>query len=173
MTQPSVLITHHLSSSELIPELLKDILSKGAECRFKAKGHSMSPFIKDGDVVTVSPLLPASPGIGDVVAFIHKETGRLLIHRIVGRNGESYLIRGDNTLEGDGLIHKANILGFVTKVERNEKEVLLGLGPEKFFIAFLTQRGLFTSLLLPVWIMIRRIFSIPPFGFLKTLLIGK
>lgn len=156
MTQSSSLLTHTPQSSSLslryfVADLVKDILSQGAECRFQANGHSMSPFIKDGDVVTVSPILHSSPGIGDVVAFIYKETGKLLIHRIVEKNGESYLTRGDNTLEGDGLIYSANILGSVTKVERNGKQVSLGLGPERFLISLLTRKGLLLSFVLPVW----------------------
>ena len=156
MTQFSSLITHLPQSSSLsphyfVPDLVKDILSQGAECRFQANGHSMSPFIKDGDIVIVSPILHVSPGIGDVVAFIYKETGRLLIHRVVGKNGESYLTRGDNTLEGDGLIYSANILGYVTKVERNGKKVSLGLGPERFLIARLTRKGLLLSFVFPIW----------------------
>jgi signal peptidase I len=156
MTQSSLLTTDLPQPSSLgphyfVPDLVKDILSQGAECRFQAKGHSMSPFIKDGDVVTISPVLRSSPGIGDVVAFIYEETGKLLIHRVVGKNGESYLTRGDNTLQGDGLIYIANILGYVRKVERKGKRVSLGLGPERFLIAFFTRKGLLLSFVLPVW----------------------
>lgn len=156
MTQSSALITHLPQSSFLSPryfvtDLVKDILSQGAECRFQANGHSMGPFIKDGDIITVSPILRSSPGIGDVVAFIHKETGRLFIHRVIGKNGESYLTRGDNTLEGDGFVSEANILGYVTKVERNGKKVFLGAGPERFLIAYLTRKGFFLSFVLPIW----------------------
>jgi hypothetical protein len=117
----------------------------------------MSPFIKDGDVVTVSPVLRSSPGIGDVIAFTYKETGRLLIHRVVGKNGESYLTRGDSTLEGDGPIYSANILGYVTKVERNGKKVSLGLGPERFLIAYLIRSGLLFTIMLPMWKIVRSV----------------
>jgi signal peptidase I len=134
-----------------MPDIVKDILSDGGECRFQANGHSMSPFIKDGDVVTVSPIVRSSPGIGDVVAFIHKETGRLLIHRVVGKNEESYLTRGDNALEEDGFTCRANILGHVTKVARSGKKVFLGLGPERFLIAYLNRKGLLLSFVLPIW----------------------
>ena len=84
----------------------------------------MSPFIKDGDVLTISPL-SSSPGIGDVVAFIYPETGRLVIHREIGKKGGSYLIKGDNALETDGLVHKENIFGFVKRVERKGKKVFI------------------------------------------------
>jgi signal peptidase len=155
MTQPAELMTHHLSGSEVLPELVKDILSKGVECRFQAKGHSMSPFIKDGDIVTISPLTRSSPGLGDVVAFNHPETGKLFVHRIVLKKRDSYIVKGENAFEADGLIKKGNILGFVTRVERKGKKVLLGLGPERFLIAFLTRRGLLFPLLSPIRKIIR------------------
>jgi signal peptidase I len=149
----SVLSTHNSSLSEL----LEAVLCKGLDCRFQAKGHSMSPFIKNGDVITVSPLNGTSPGLGDVAAFIRKGTGRLVIHRVVGKREDSYFIKGDNASEADGLVQKANILGFVTGVERKGKKVFIGLGPERFLIAFLTRRGLLFPMLLPAWRIFRPI----------------
>lgn len=145
----SILITHHSLS-----ELLTAVLTKGLHCCFIATGHSMSPFIKDGDEITVSPLHDSSPCLGAVVALIHPENGRLAIHRVVGKKGDSYLIKGDNSSDFDGFVQKENILGFVTKVEREGKNISIGLGPERFLIAFLTRRGLF-PLLLSVWRLIR------------------
>jgi hypothetical protein len=160
MTQSSELITHHLSGSEVLPELVKDILSKGVECRFRAKGHSMSPFIKDGDVVTVSPLNGTSPGLGNVTAFIHKDTGRLVIHRVVGKRRDFCFIKGDNAAEADGLFQKTNLLGFVTELERKGKKVFFGLGPERFLIALLTRTNLLVPVLRPAWRIFRPIVRI-------------
>ena len=87
---------------------------------------------------------------GEVVAIIHPETGRLIVHRIIGKKGEDYLIKGDNTPDADGLIAASNILGRVKKVERNNRNVFLGLGPERLLISFLT-RWRFLPLLRPVW----------------------
>ena len=143
--------------SSLLSNLLRDVLHNGSHCRFQTTGYSMSPFIKGGDVITISPLL-SSLGIGDVVAFIHPVTSRLAIHRVVGRKGDSYLIKGDNTHDTDGLVHKAKILGYITGVERNGRSVSLGLGPERFLIAFINRTGLFSLLLFPIWRIIRPIF---------------
>ena len=145
-----------LSGAALL-ELLQAVLDKGAPFRFQAKGFSMTPFVRDRDVITVSPLPGTSPGLGDVVAFIKPETGKLAVHRVVGKRGDSYLIKGDNSPEGDGLVPKANVLGRVSRVERDGKRVFLGLGPERFLIAFLTRRGLLFPLLLPVWRLVRPI----------------
>jgi hypothetical protein len=97
-----------------------------------------------------------------VVVFVHPETGRLIIHRVVGKRGDSMLIRGDNTHDADGLIPKTNILGRVTEVERDEREVFIGLGPERILIAFLTRKRLLFPLLLPVWRLVQPIIRRSP-----------
>jgi hypothetical protein len=116
----------------------------------------MSPFIKDGDAITVSPKIGCSPRFGDVVAFIHPRTEKLFIHRVVWKRRDAYIVKGENTLESDGLIKKENILGVVTKVERKGKKVFLGLGPERFLIALLTRKNLLLPVLLPVWRIFRQ-----------------
>jgi hypothetical protein len=122
-----------------LARLMESVLEKKAVCRFRASGFSMSPFIKDGDVVTVSRLTDRPVDLGRAVAFILPETGKLVIHRVVGIKGNSYLIKGDSRLVPDGLVPGGNILGFVTKVERGGKVVTLGLGPERILIAFLSR----------------------------------
>jgi hypothetical protein len=145
-----------LSGPDLI-ELLRAVLDKGVPFRFRAKGFSMSPFIKDDDVITVSPLTDGSIRSGDVVAFIRPEMKKLVIHRVVGQKGEYFHIKGDNIPDTDELIPVANILGRVTRVERSGKEIFFGLGPERFLIAFLTRRRLLFPLLYPLWRMVRPI----------------
>lgn len=142
-------------SGPALAELLRAVLDKGMPFRFRAKGFSMSPFVKDGDVITVSPLSGASPRLGDVVPCIGPETGKLFVHRVVGKRGDFCIIRGDNTPEADGLVSKANVLGRVTRVERDGKRVFLGLGPERLLIALLTRRGLLLPLLRPMWRLVR------------------
>jgi hypothetical protein len=151
MTQSSVLNTQHLNPSELLPELVKEVLSKGVECRLQVKGYSMSPFLKDGDVVTISPIVDSSPGFGNVIAFIHPRTEKLIIHRVVGKIEDACLVKGENALEPDGLIERRRIIGIITRVERKGKKVFFGLGPERFLIALLTRKNLLLPALRPVW----------------------
>ena len=142
-------------SGPALVQLLRAVLGKGALVRFRAKGFSMSPFIKNEDVVTLSPLQNASPGIGEVIAFVLQETDKLCVHRVVGKKGGFYVTKGDNSSEADESVPRENILGFVTRVERGGKEVFLGLGPERFLIGFLGGRGLLLPLILPVWKVVR------------------
>ena len=134
-------------SGPALVELLMAVLDKGMPFRFQAKGVSMTPFIKDEDVITVSPLSGAFPRRGDVVAFTHPGTGRLVIHRVVGKKGRHFLLKGDNVSRVENKVPEKNLLGFVTIVERNSKQVFLGLGPERFLIALLTRIGLLSHVL--------------------------
>ena len=148
-------------SSQQLEKLMRGVFGKGACFRFQGKGFSMSPFIKDGDVLTIAPVQGSAPCFGDVVVFTHPNTGRLIIHRIIGKRADSYLTKGDNAPEGDGLISRAAILGRVTKVERNGKLISFGLGPDRFIIAFVTRTGLL-PLVWPVWRLVRFIMRRRP-----------
>jgi hypothetical protein len=131
-----------LSGAALV-ELMRAVLAKGASFRFRAKGWSMAPFIRDGDVICVSPLAASGPMIGDVVAFFTPEMQRLVVHRVVLRRGDACVSRGDN-VPGmtDGTISGKHILGRVTRVTRDGRDVWLGLGPERRLIALLSRTGL-------------------------------
>lgn len=130
-----------LSSIALL-KLIQSTLAKEASFRFRAKGFSMSPFIKDNDIVTISALSGAAIDFGEPIIFIHPQTGKLIIHRVVGRDGDAYLIKGDSVPDADGSIPKENILGCVAKVERKGKIISFGLGPERFIIGFLSRTKL-------------------------------
>ena len=134
-------------SGAVLSQLLSAVLEKGVPFRFRANGFSMSPFIRDGDVVTISPLFDLTPRLGDVVAVIQPGTGRLVLHRVVGKKSSSYIIKGDNLSEEDGLVSPENILGFVTKVERKGERVGVGFGPERILVGMLNQKGLLIPLL--------------------------
>ena len=129
-------------SNESLIEVIKSIFNKNSFFRFKVAGFSMSPFIKDSDTVTISPLSTGRLFFGKSTVFIHPNTKNLVIHRIVGRNNGCFIIKGDAIGEPDGFIPKENILGFVAKIERNGRNVRLGLGIERLLIAFLSKNGL-------------------------------
>lgn len=61
-------------------------------------GDSMEPTLSDGDFVVLQE--QASYDVGDIVTFPVPEgeagAGALVIHRIVGAQGDKYVLRGDN-----------------------------------------------------------------------------
>ncbi len=129
-------------SMEALVELLKAVVEKGRSFRVQALGFSMHPFIRNKNYITISPLSPDRPKLGDIVAFIQEGTGKLVIHRVVRSKKNQYLIKGDNTSAPDGLVPKGNILGYVTKIDKDGKTLRFGSGPEKVFIAFVSRKNL-------------------------------
>lgn len=140
---PDVMKNDLSLSGEALIELMRAVHSKGLPFRFNAGGHSMAPFIRDGDVISVSPISSRLPDPGDVVAFLHPETKLLCIHRVLSGNKDAFLLQGDNMPgKPDGVIPRKAIMGRVTRVERRGRRIRLGLGPERRLIALLNHRGL-------------------------------
>ena len=110
-------------------QLSEEILTRGASLRFKAKGNSMRPFIKDGDVLVITPVDFSEVQRGDVILFRQGE--RALVHRLVSRRGdegEILIVKGDAYLSPDPPLHADQVLGKVTRVGRDGRRVNLDRG---------------------------------------------
>jgi signal peptidase I len=119
--------------------LMSAVLLNGTPFRFQASGFSMSPFIKDGDVITISRVNVKKVSLGDVVAFINPVNGSLSVHRVVEHKTNAYLIKGDNSAKLDSWVGQEQILGRITHVERSEQTIRFSLGPERFLIALFSR----------------------------------
>jgi hypothetical protein len=135
-------------SRDSFETLMKDVLDKGVPFRFRAAGYSMSPFIKDGDVLTVDPISFRLPKRGDVVVFKKSATGEIVVHRVLKKMDEAYLVKGDNLLDEDGRVYKKDIFGTVKAVDRNGRAVRFGIRWGKGMIACLNRGKLLAALLL-------------------------
>lgn len=129
-------------SGKAMLELMSAVLAKGRAFRFQARGWSMNPFIHDGDVIYVSPFQKKMPSVGEVVAYSQPTSEKLVVHRLVRRLGDKWLILGDNSVDAIGeQVPDSNLIGRVTRIERNSKKVWLGLGPERYLIALFSRTG--------------------------------
>jgi hypothetical protein len=166
-------------------DLMQAVLARGRSFRFRARGWSMTPFIRDGDVITIAPAqppdrnprLPTSSSqsardltkarncdVGRVVAFVSTPSRRLVVHRIIGRYNSGFFIQGDN-LSGPvtETVGVEDILGRVVRIERGSRRIWLGLGPERYAIAVLTRAGLLLPIRSRVAVL-RRVFRRRPHG---------
>lgn len=143
-----VVKAHELSlSSVALLELMRAVLNRNLPFRFCARGWSMVPFIRDGDVITVAPLQHPSPKVGEVIAFVRPGEEKLVVHRVVTKRSTLVITQGDNGgCYMEEVIPKENVLGVVTRIERNGNKVWLGLGYERFAIAWLSRARLLTPL---------------------------
>lgn len=134
-------------SGPALLELMQAVLAKGVPFRFRARGWSMTPFVRDSDIITIKPFQETTPVIGDIVAFTRPTEGRLVVHRIVNRHGSDFMIQGDSAPDHpDGVIPAGNLLGRVASIERDGHKLWLGIGPEKTIIAWLSRKRILDPL---------------------------
>lgn len=133
-----------LAKSDLAA-LLEAVVSNGGSFRFAARGHSMTPFIKDGDVLLLVRECTGGD-LGDIVAF-RCDHSAITVHRVIGRPDGGLLLKGDNNFHIDGCIKSEDILARVVDIERNGRKVRTGLGKEKLLIAALSRSGLLRPLI--------------------------
>ena len=103
----------------------RDLLSEGNGIRFQARGASMSPTIRDGEIVHVRPVAVASLREGDIVLVRSPRQFRL--HRLIMADAERnvFITRGDCGLEDDPAVCGAEILGAaVTKEVRVGRKIV-------------------------------------------------
>ncbi len=120
----------------------------------------MTPFVRDGDTITIAPLAGRRPRVGDVVAFVCLlgNVPGLVVHRIVDRRGAYFMVQGDGHGSAQQEVLLGNIIGKLVKVERDRRRVYAGLGPERRLIAWLSRTQLLFSFVWPVWKQIKRGF---------------
>ena len=97
--------------SRLFEGLSREVLRQGNAIRFQARGASMSPAIRDGEVVHVKPALPADLRKGDVV-LVKGEAG-FRLHRLVVADADRnvFITRGDCGQQDDPAVVGEQILG--------------------------------------------------------------
>jgi signal peptidase I len=114
--------THLDPADSAFVEIVSEVLGRGNSVRFRAKGTSMHPTIREGEVVTVEPVQPAGIRRGDIILY---RSGRgVFAHRVVRvtrRVGGSValLLRGDASQTCDEPVKGSAVLGRVVAVERN------------------------------------------------------
>ena len=119
--------------SAAFARLCADLLRAGVAVRFRARGMSMSPLVRDGDLLLVRPVAADDPRadkvrVGDVVLCV-MPTERVLAHRVVARlkgpDGVRYRVQGDQVASPDGAIPATQIYGRVTAIERAGEVIVL------------------------------------------------
>ena len=100
--------------SDLLP-FIEESFEKGKEFKIPVTGTSMNPLLYQGrDYVMVKkPGFPLS--VGDVPLY-RRCDGSFVLHRIVGKNEEGYILCGDNQFILEYGITDENIVGVASKM---------------------------------------------------------
>ncbi len=121
----------------LFTDVATGLLRQGYGVRFYAKGWSMYPTIKDGEMITIEPVVPSQVKRGDIL--LHHNGRGVIAHRVVriGRRkallspqnsvlGTLFILRGDASSTCDGPVEADQVLGKVVSVERDGRLIDLG-----------------------------------------------
>jgi hypothetical protein len=102
----------------------------------------MTPFINDGDQITISPLFGRTPRVGEVIAFCHQDSNELVVHRVILCTKGNFVLKGDNESDNPGdQAPRIAIIGQVVRIDRGTRKVELGMGSERILVAWLSRKG--------------------------------
>ncbi len=109
-----------------ISDIISEKLNNGP-VTLKVNSHSMSPFIKKGDLVkiqsaTISDLQPEK----DIICFLQNEV--LVIHRLINIKQNHLVTKGDANLNSDIPLSFEQLRGKVTNIIRHNKELSMDQG---------------------------------------------
>ena len=124
-----------------------ELLASGIAFRFQARGRSMFPAIKDGEILQVEPVSVAGLKRGDIVLF--RKGTEFKAHRIIRRSAGMFITRGDTGITEDAEVNADDVLGKVVAKECSEtgKLILLaGAGPRFRFVVRELRRSLAEAL---------------------------
>lgn len=108
--------------------LAASVLEAGVSLQFQARGSSMTPTIRDGDTLLVSPVQAHELRVGHIV-LCQTANEKFVVHRILQRRrqqeGVSFLLKGDLCHCPDGWVDGSRILGRAIQVRRQGRMVRL------------------------------------------------
>jgi len=107
----------------ILDDLAAQSLRRGNSLRVLARGGSMLPFLRDGDIVLVRPATVAKVRIGDVICY-EPPSGGLCLHRVIARKERGFVTRGDALAYAE-VVPDPTVLGVVAARERRGRRSAL------------------------------------------------
>ncbi|TAJ15533.1 hypothetical protein DMA11_01175 [Marinilabiliaceae bacterium JC017] len=96
--------------------VLESLLSSGHRVEVMAAGNSMFPFLRQGDVLLVDPVSLREVQVGQIVVF--KDCRKIIAHRLISKNQDSFLCKGDGLFKNDLWMREKSLLGVVIARKR-------------------------------------------------------
>ncbi|MBQ0083747.1 MAG: S24/S26 family peptidase [Clostridiales bacterium] len=112
--------TKQIKLEEILP-VIEEVLAAGGEVSFTPNGNSMYPLLHTGrDTITLKKC--DKPLKKYDLPLYRRTNGQFILHRVVGKNKEGYIMRGDNQLVKEYGITDKNVVGIVTSyIRKGEK----------------------------------------------------
>lgn len=104
-------------------EEIRGMVSEGMSVTITVKGNSMNPFIVDGrDQITLGPFEESELRRG-CVTLVRDVRGEYLVHRIIGREGDTVILLGDGNLRATEKALVSEVIAVVRSIERKDRSI--------------------------------------------------
>jgi signal peptidase I len=114
------------SNTALKDEMVREILLSSRSLQLRAKGCSMLPTVRPGDVLVVERVDLQSIKTGDVV--VTARDYEFVSHRVISIENDAeelFITRGDTSAIDDSPVRQSDLLGRVTHVIRKGRVISL------------------------------------------------
>lgn len=103
-------------------EEIASLLARGVEVTVAVKGRSMRPLLVEGrDHVTLRRCIIDDVRRGDVVLARESGCGRVLLHRVIRRDGDTLVLQGDGNRVQTETVSASEVVGVAVAFMRNGK----------------------------------------------------
>ncbi len=119
--------------------ITQKVLNREKSLRFKAKGESMRPFIRNGDILEITPVNTEEIRLGDVI-FYHVGKRRMVAHRVIEKIIQNhkpiFLTKGDSNTGEEEKVHLEQVVGRVKAIERKGRKIRINEGLNRLMYIF-------------------------------------
>ena len=102
--------------------VIREVLESGGEFRMYPHGTSMLPLIRQGIDSVVLEQLNRLPQKNDIL-FYQRIDGSYILHRVWKVTEDGLVMIGDNQKVLEKGVTEDQVIGYVTRIYRNEKEI--------------------------------------------------
>jgi len=119
--------------------ITQKVLGREKSLRFKAKGESMRPFIRDGDILEITPVNGEEIRLGDVI-FYRVGERRMIAHRVIEKIIQNdkliFLTKGDSNMGEGEKVYLEQVIGRVKAIERKGRKIRIDEGLNRLMYVF-------------------------------------
>lgn len=103
---------------------IEQYLKEKGTLTYTFKGSSMRPLLRQGrDLYTLASKSSDRCKKYDIVLYRNAQKGKYVLHRIVEVRDDDYVILGDNCISKEYGVRDEDIIGVVTSINRNGKNI--------------------------------------------------
>lgn len=102
--------------------IIREVLASGGEFRMYPHGTSMRPLLRQGIDSVVLEQLKRTPQKNDIL-FYQRKDGSYILHRLWNVTDTGLILVGDNQRMLEYGVTEEQIIGYVTRIYRGEKEI--------------------------------------------------